>query len=171
MGRDELSRSLSELGERLRRGQRELAERELTNLAQVQIVQELLAGRRTVAELVRFLYSLEKGDPGFNTHYSRVRGELRQMESRGLVWRRPFGRHRPYQLTQMGIARLTMIEGVKPALATRVATRIDLVLYVSVLVLGMLSIWASSSSRDQSVCSQPSSSSLGALPLQDWLRP
>ncbi len=89
----------------------ELAKGELTNMVQVQIVRELLNGRRTVAELVEALFALRQGDEGYLAQYYQIDKELKLMGSRGLVSRRPFGRDKPYALTQHAVARLTMILG------------------------------------------------------------
>jgi len=133
---EKLSRSISQLRLRLNRSMTELAKSQLSML-QVSIVQELLSGRRTVAELVEAIYTVRQGDAGYGTLYSRVRREIRQMESEGLVARRLFGRDKPYTLTQLAVARLTMIEGVKPDSTRRVITRTDLIVYITVLALGV----------------------------------
>ncbi len=119
----------------------ELAKREFSSVRQVEIARELIRGRRTVAELVTSLYGLKAGDPGYKTHYSQVHKELRQMGSRGLVSRRPLGRDKPYRLTQMAIARLTMIGGVKPAFETRALPKLDVLLYALGFGLGVVGVW------------------------------
>ncbi len=119
----------------------DLAKAEMSNIRQVQIVRELLGGRRTVTELVESLYGLSQDDPGFSTHYSQVQKELRELGSKGFVSRRPFGRNKPYRLTQLAVAKLTMIDGVRRGYASRVVPGIDLVLYVVVLIVGSAGAW------------------------------
>jgi len=114
---------------------KELARSEF-NLLQIEIVEELLSGRRTVAELVEAIYSVSRGGEGFATHYSRVRREIRQLESKGFVVpRKLFGRDKPYGLTQLAVAKLTQIEGVEPGQSQRVVPRIDYLLYVGAILL------------------------------------
>lgn len=139
--REEISDSLSELQRNMRRATEELAKAEMSNIRQVQIVRELLNGRRTVTELVESLYGLSQDEPGFSTHYSQVQKELRELGSKGFVSRRPFGRNKPYRLTQLAVARLTMMDGVKKGYASRVIPGIDLVLYAGVLVVGSAGAW------------------------------
>jgi len=138
---DELSESLRRLQADLRRSMEELAKRELTSVLQVEIAQKLIGGRRTVAELVTLLYALKVGDPGYKTHYSQVHKELRQMGAKGLVSRWPLGRDKPYRLTQMAIARLTMIGGVKPSFEARALPRTDMLIYGTGLGLGVMGAW------------------------------
>lgn len=123
----------------------ELAKRELTNVVQVQIVEELIGGKRTVAELVTSLYGLKMGDPGYKTHYSQIHKELRQMGAKGLVSRKLLGRDKPYRLTQMAVARLTMIGSVKPSLETRALPRLDMLIYGLGLSLGVVGAWLATS--------------------------
>ena len=135
-----------ELQNTMRRAMEQLAKGELTNIVQVQIVRELLNGRRTVAELVEALFELKQGDEGYLAHYYQIDKELRLMGSKGLVSRRLFGRDKPYALTQHAVARLTMIRGVKGRSSSKVVPRRDLLLYASVMVLGMIGAWLATGS-------------------------
>jgi len=119
---------------------KELAKSEL-NLLQIEIVEELLSGRRTIAELVEAIYSLRRGEAGYGTQYSRVRREILRMESEGLVVSKGlFGRQRPYALTQLAVAKLTSIQGVETGLCLSVFPRIDLAVYGVVLALGAAAV-------------------------------
>lgn len=127
--------SLSHLRSRLRRSMKELARSEFS-LLQIEIVEELLSGRRTVAELVEAIYSISRGHEGFATHYSRVRREIRQLESKGFVVpRKLFGRDKPYALTQLAVAKLTRIEGVEPGQSQHVVPRMDYLVYLGAILL------------------------------------
>ena len=110
---EDLTRTLTELRNRLTRDMEILAKTQMSML-QAAITQELLSGRRTVAELTEAILLTKPGDAEYHTQYSRIRREIRQMESRGfVVSRKPFGRDKPFMLTQLAIARLTRIEGVR----------------------------------------------------------
>ena len=114
---------------------KELARSEF-NLLQIEIVEELLSGRRTVAELVEAIYSVSRGGEGFATHYSRVRREIRQLESKGFVVpRKLFGRDKPYGLTQLAVSKLTRIEGVEPGQNQHAVPRIDYLAYTGAILL------------------------------------
>jgi hypothetical protein len=138
---EELSQSLFELQNTMRRAMEELAKGELTSMVQVQIVRELLNGRRTVAELAEALFGLRQGDEGYLAQYYQIDKELRLMGSRGLVSRRPFGRDKPYALTQHAVARLTMMGSVKRSLPPKAVSVGDLALYGLVMVLGVVGAW------------------------------
>jgi hypothetical protein len=135
-----LLEALSRLRSRLRQEMDRLARSEL-NMLQAAIVEELLSGQRTVAELVATVYSVDTNQDGYITYYSRIRREIRLMESKGLVVsRKAFGRDKPYSLTQLAIARLTRMEGVRPA-SWKAVPRKDLVLYAAVLGAGSILAW------------------------------
>lgn len=135
----DIEESLSRLRSRLTRSMMDLAKSELS-LLQIEIVEELLLGRRTVTELVETIYSVRRGEYGFSAQYSRIRRELRELESRGfVVSKKFFGRDKPYGLTQLCVARLTSIEGVEPGTSRHIVPRIDLVLYLGVIVIGIVS--------------------------------
>lgn len=136
-GNESANRSLSNLRSRLDRSIRELAKSEFT-LVQVEILEELMSGRRTVEELVEAIYSVRRGETGHSTHYSRIRREVRQLESRGFVCRkRLLGRDKPYGLTTLAVARLTNIEDVQSWGPLRVVPAIDWGVYAAVLAMGI----------------------------------
>jgi hypothetical protein len=138
MGDDKLRESLAGLYRQMvsvRDIQNELDVAVLSNVTQVRIVQELLKGRRTVARLVEEFYGLRKGDPEFSTHYSRVRKELEDLESRAMVSRRMFGRDKPYSLTQIGMERLTRLRGSP---SPRILALPDALTYAAALILGAI---------------------------------
>ena len=146
MVEDELIESLSRVQREIARAIDDLAEANLSNAVQVRLVQELLQGRRTTTELVKMLYGLGRGDPGFSTHYYRIGLELRELESRGIVWRRPFGKDRPYALTQVGLARLTAIKGARRKLETKAVTKLDFAAYLAMVLMGAIGSWMRNSS-------------------------
>jgi len=132
-----LAEVLSELRSRLTKDMDLLAKSQL-NLVQASIAQELLSGRRTVAELTEAIHTTRPGDPDYTTQYSKIRREIREMESRGLVVSQGlFGRDKPYRLTQLAVSRLTEIQAIRTT-ETRAIPRIDTALYLSVMILGLL---------------------------------
>jgi hypothetical protein len=138
MGNDKLSGPLDELHEQmasLQELQHGLDRSVLANITQIKIARELLRGRRTVARLVEEFHGLRKGDPDFSTLYSRVRKEMGDLESRGLVSRKMFGRDRPYGLTQVGVERLTQLRGDP---SPKVFSVLDALTYASALILGTI---------------------------------
>jgi hypothetical protein len=149
VGHEELSESLSRLQSRILRATEELAKAQLSSTIQVRLVLELLQGRRTVTELVESIYSVGRGGEGFSAHYYQLDSELRDLESKGIVWRRPFGRNKPYSLTQLGIARLTAIGGVRRGMGTAAFSKLDLAAFSSVVILGIVGIWMNASQSGQ----------------------
>ena len=134
---------VSEMQSAMRRSIERMAKSQLANSAQVEIVRELLYGRRTVAELTEAIYHTRQGDAGYSTQYSRIRKELRELESKGLVVRRLFGRDKPYKLTQLAVQRLAPI-GEHTEGGPGLVSKWDLALFLGVMVLGLSglgSIW------------------------------
>ena len=132
---DELSKALSNVEAGLEGSMKRLVEGQLDSLTQVGIVRELLAGKRTLAELVEALYGLKRQDDGFKTEYTRIRREVRALESKGFVSRALFGRERPYRLTQLAVARITKIAEVTPSWQPKLVTPIDFGIYVVAMLL------------------------------------
>jgi len=133
--RNELSKNLAEVESKIARSMKTLMEGELKDIAQAGIVRELLSGSRTSSELVESLYGLKRGDEGFQSYYTKIRREIADLESRGFVSRRLFGRERPYRLTQLAVVKLTRMADLAPTWSTRLITRIDLIAYLAALSL------------------------------------
>ncbi len=135
VGKEEFSKVLVDLESRLARSTKELVDAEFRSVLQVSVVRELLAGERTMAELVEAIYGLAPGHDGYHTHYTRVRREIQRLASRGFVSRRLFGRNRPYRLTQLAVAKITHMASVRPSWAMKVLPGRDLVLFVVALAM------------------------------------
>jgi hypothetical protein len=131
-----------ELRERINGSLSELVRSQFTDILQVEILLELLDGRRTVAELVAAIYGLGDRDPGFKTYYTRVSRSAAELRSRGFLSRRLLGKEKPYHITQLAVARMSSFEGVKATSRGEVVPRGDLTLYVSSLTLGLVSVVA-----------------------------
>ncbi len=131
-----------ELRDRINGSLSELVRAQFTDLLQVEILLELLNGRRTVSELVAAIYGVCDGDPGFKTSYSRVSRSAAELRSKGFLSRRLLGKEKPYHITQLAVARMSSFEGVKATSRGDVMPRGDLTLYVSSLALGLVSVVA-----------------------------
>ncbi len=139
--KEELSKALVELESRISRSTKALMEGEFKDLVQVGIVRELLSGSRTSSELVETIYGVRRGDEGFQSHYTRIRREIADLESKGFVSRRLFGRNRPYRLTQLAVARLTRMANVNTTWGAVLIPRRDLLIYsVAMLLVGFCSL-------------------------------
>lgn len=101
----------SNLSRTLRKSASRMLARELADPLQVMIIEELVDGPRSVAELVEEIYGSVKGQPGYMTSYSKTRRALEKLSSKGYVSRKLFGAVKPYRLTDFAIARITRYSG------------------------------------------------------------
>lgn len=132
---DDDDAAISEIQDVMRRSIERIAKTQLANSTQVEIVRELLYGRRTIAELAEAIYHISQGDSAYSTQYSRIRKEMRELESKGLVTRRLFGRDKPYRLTRLAVQRLAPIG--EPDQETALVSRWDLALFLGVMIIGL----------------------------------
>jgi hypothetical protein len=97
----------------------------------VEIVRELMDGKRTLSEMNMRIYGVRYGDSSYEAYYSRLRRAVAGLEKTGIVSRSGlFGRGKPYHLTQFGVASLA---NIAPGLdRPRIVTFLDL------LVLGLI---------------------------------
>lgn len=133
--KDDLSKALADLQSQMSGTLKILIEGELKDLTQVCIVRELLDGRRTSSELVDAVYGIRRGDLGFDSCYTRVRRAVVDLESRGFVSRKLFGRDKPYHLTQLVIVRLTRMAKIAPRGRYALLSRTDIAVYVAAVAL------------------------------------
>ena len=96
------------LRERVLSSVRKLRHIELTML-QIEIIDQLMDGRRTATELVDQIFQTKPGNPDFQARYAAIRREIKNLESRGYVSTTLFGRDRPYRLTGHATAVLSSI--------------------------------------------------------------
>jgi DNA-binding transcriptional ArsR family regulator len=94
----------------------------------VEILSHLVEGRKSVAEITEHIYGLTSKDEGYNSSYSRVRREIRRLESKGLVSRPLFGGNRPFRLTDLALINLARIGGQTKQLSP--IPRIDLAVHL-----------------------------------------
>jgi len=101
----------------------------------IEILSQLVGQKKTMAEIVEGIWGLRSSDPGFSSCYTKVRRATRNLESKGLVSTRLFGRDKPYRLTDLAMINLARIGGEAkqiPALP-----RVDLATYLATAVLSI----------------------------------
>jgi len=127
----DLDHTLSGIRSSLRSALRNLREVELSP-NELNVLEELLKGRRTIPELVLLMYGKGIEDAEYRTYYMRVRRAVARLESKGMISTRLFGKKKPYKLSRHAIERLLAIgEGNE----RRVAPRLDYVVYGLTLAL------------------------------------
>jgi len=127
--------NIDTLKTRVKEGVSRLKGLDVGDVLPIEILSQLVDGRKSAAEIVELVYGLKKGDEGFKSCYSKVARTIRGLESKGLVSRRLFGRNKPYRLTQHAITNLARIGGEEKQLA--LVPRTDLVVYIGTLAMAM----------------------------------
>lgn len=79
------------------------------SLVQIEILMRLIEGRRTAVELVGEIYDVYPDNPSFEMYYARVRRASKDLESKGFLSTRLFGRDKPYRLTEHGVLQITAL--------------------------------------------------------------
>jgi hypothetical protein len=102
---------------------------ELGDQVAVEVLTQLVEGRKTVTEIVEGVYGLRRSDEGFSSCFTKVRRATKRLESSGLVSTGIFGRDKPYRLTDLAIINLARIGGGREQI--RVLPRIDLLTYAA----------------------------------------
>jgi hypothetical protein len=127
--------------EGLRRTLRQLRSLELATPLQMEVVEKLLGGRRNLPELVELIFHQSTGDPGYKSHYMRVKRATDHLQSRGLVSTKIFGKNKPYHLTRYAVEVLTPIAG-EPT-RYRLLPRRDIAIYSGTIFLIAATVLAS----------------------------
>lgn len=98
-------------GDELRRGLRQATSKmlalEVKDPLQFSIIENLIDGPRSVAELVEAVYGVGKGQAGYMTSYTKTKRALDRLSSKGYVSRKLFGAVKPYRLTEYAFSRLS----------------------------------------------------------------
>jgi hypothetical protein len=123
------------LGQRVRKGVSRLRGTDVGDDLQVEILSQLVEGRKTMAELVERIYGLQRDDQGFSSSYTKVRRATKRLESKGLLATKLFGKEKPYRLTDLAIINLARIGGEKEQIA--LVSRSDLALYIATAALAV----------------------------------
>jgi hypothetical protein len=116
-----------------------LEEMDLSSTTEANIFTELLAGRRTIAELAEIMYHVRRDNERYSTYYDKIRRAMGPLEAKGYVSRRIFGRDKPYGLTRFAKERILAAN-----LGTgnpKILSLADTVLYTLTLLMAALS-WA-----------------------------
>jgi len=82
---------------------------EISDPLELAILENLVGGAHSTAELVEEIYGSKRDEPGYMTNYTRARRALDRLSSRGYVSRRLFGSVKDYRLTQYGFERLARL--------------------------------------------------------------
>ena len=127
------SRSIDEYAHRVIDGVSKLRGLDIGDEIEVEILGQLVGGRRTVTEMVAGVYGLGSADEGFNSCYTRVRRGVKKLESKGYVSTSLFGWDKPYKLTDLAMINLARIGGDEKQ--TSVVSRVDLAAYLATTTL------------------------------------
>ena len=119
---------VDELGRRVRQGVSKLRGLEVGGQLEVEILSQLVDGKKTIAEVVELIYGLERCEEGFNSCYTRAWRATKRLESKGLVSTRIFGKEKPYRLTNLAIMNLAKIGGEEKQIT--IVSRSDLIFYL-----------------------------------------
>jgi len=122
------------LEKRLKKSVHLLGELELADEMQVAIIEALLSGEMTVAELSERILG---SDYEYHAGYMRIRRALEPLESKGIVSRAVLGKPKPYRLTIYGKEKLSSLATGEslPSLITYW----DIALYVATLSMATAS--------------------------------
>jgi hypothetical protein len=130
------SDSIEDLNHKVREGISRLKGLEVGNELGVEILAQLIEGKKTVSEIVERIYGVTSSDEGFASSYGRVWREIRRLESRGLVSRKFFGNEKPYRLTDLAVTNLARIGGEEKQI--RVIPRVDMVSYLVTITISVV---------------------------------
>jgi len=103
---------------------------------QIEILRQLLRGRRTTSELVELIYGVKTPSPDFHTCYVKVWRGVRELEARGLVSAPVLGRDKTYRVTKNGLGVLLDISESRTLVYRGTLTRWDIILYASTFLMG-----------------------------------
>lgn len=132
------SEDIEQLTRRVRDGVSKLKGLEVGDELGVEILSQLVDGRKNTSEIVELIYGLSKGDEGFRSSYGRVRREIRRLESKGLISRNLFGQEKSCRLTDIAVINLARIgRGEKQQ---SLLPRTDLAAYLVTLALSVSNI-------------------------------
>jgi hypothetical protein len=129
------SDNIDDLQARIQQGVSKLGGLDIGDELSVEILRQLVGGRKNTSEMVELIYGLRRGEEGFSSCFSRVGREIRKLESKGLVSRRVFGRDRPYRLTELAVANLARIGGEEKQMP--LIPRSDLLVYLVTIILAV----------------------------------
>jgi hypothetical protein len=100
---------------------------ELGDQLAIEVLLHLVESRKTMTEIVEYIYGLRRSDEGFGSCFTKVRRATKRLESSGLVSTGLFGRDKPYRLTDLAIINLARIGGGREQMS--VLPKLDLLTY------------------------------------------
>ena len=136
------SDNIENLQGKVRAGVAKLRGLDIGDELSIEILAQLIEGKKTVTEIVEAVYGLKHFEDGFVSSYGRVWREIRRLESKGLVSTRLLGRNKPYRLTQLAIINLAKIGGEEQQVP--IIPRIDLIPYLGTVGIAIVAILQSS---------------------------
>ena len=134
------SEGVEELAKMLASFAKDLKGIDVETLLEAQILGHLLAGGRTIPELMEIIYGVRYEDSEYASVYMKVRRSLQNLSSKGYVSRPLFGKNRTYRLTDFAIAKLTDIGGRTRGRRVALIPKGDLALYAATTILGAISL-------------------------------
>jgi hypothetical protein len=111
------AKQVDQLQRRVREGISKLKGLDMGDELSVEILGQLVQGRKTATEITESIYGLSYSEEGWPSSYSKVNRQIRRLESKGLVSKRLFGKDKPYRLTQHAVINLARIGGKEEQLA------------------------------------------------------
>lgn len=115
---------------------RDMKRMRITSVVDIEILTCLVEGRRTVGELAEQIYGARRTDPGYHTYYMKVRRAVKDLQRRGYVATRLFGKEKPYKLTPFVVARMMGADGR----SVGVVPLLDGLIYVLTICLGLANV-------------------------------
>jgi hypothetical protein len=97
------AKQVDQLQHRVREGVSKLKGLDMGDELSVEILGQLVQGRKTTTEITESIYGLSYSDEGWKSSYSKVNRQIRRLESKGLVSRRLLGKDKPYRLTRLAV--------------------------------------------------------------------
>lgn len=119
----------------VRKGVSRIRGLELGDEVAVEVLTQLVEGRKTMSEIVEGVYGLTRSDEGFSSSFTKVRRATKRLESSGLVSTGLFGRDKPYRLTDLAMINLARIGGGRGQV--RILPRIDILTYAATAALSL----------------------------------
>ena len=127
--------NIDQLHGKVKEGVSKLRGLEIGDELLVEILGQLVEGRKTITELVEGVYGIHPSEEGFKSSHTRITRGIKRLESKGLASRKLLGRDRPYKLTQLAITNLARIGGEEQQQS--VVPKIDVAAYLIAVVLAV----------------------------------
>jgi DNA-binding PadR family transcriptional regulator len=127
------SENIEDLHQRVKKGVSKLRGLEIEDELALELLAQLVEGKKTAAELVERAYGITSSDAGYKSSYGKVWRVIRRLESKGLISRKIFGKDKPYRLTELAVTNLARIGGEERQQLS-ILPRIDIALYLATTI-------------------------------------